>query len=102
MASLQDQLLKAGMVDKKKAKQIAQQKKKQAKQQAKQQPKGSQVINETREQAQKLIENKKAQGQASNLVRQKENDMKAINAQIKQLITLNKISRKRRNTFPVY
>jgi len=51
MASLQDQLLKAGMVDKKKAKQIAQQKKKQAKQQAKQQPKGSQVINETREHA---------------------------------------------------
>jgi uncharacterized protein YaiL (DUF2058 family) len=94
MASLQDQLLKAGMVDKKKAKQIAQQKKKQAKQQAKQQPKGSQVINETREQAQKLIENKKAQGQASNLVRKKENDIKAINAQIKQLITLNTISRK--------
>lgn len=94
MASLQDQLLKAGMVDKKKAKQIAQQKKKQAKQQAKQQPKGSQVVNETREQAKKSIEDKKAQGQASNLARQKESDIKAINAQIKQLITLNTISRK--------
>ena len=94
MASLQDQLLQAGMVDKKKSKQIAQQKKKQAKQQAKQQPKGRQVINETREQAKKSIEAKKAQGQASNLARQKESDIKAINAQIKQLITLNTISRK--------
>lgn len=94
MASLQDQLLKAGMVDKKKAKQIAQQKKKQAKKQAKERPKGSQVINETRDQAQKSIDNKKMQGKASNLARQKESDIKSVNAQIKQLITLNIINRR--------
>ena len=87
MASLQDQLLKAGMVDKKKAKQIAQQKKKQAKQQAKQQPKGSQVINETREQARNLIENKKA-----NSLDVLDKKIKTLNnfLNFKQAITKNK------------
>ena len=46
MASLQDQLLKAGMVDAKKAKQLSKEKRKAAKKQ----PKGQEQVNETREQ----------------------------------------------------
>ena len=47
MASLQDQLLKAGIVDKKKVKQLN----KEMRKQAKQQPKGSAPIDEAKEAA---------------------------------------------------
>lgn len=50
MASLQEQLLQAGMVDAKKAKQIQKDKRKQAKQV----PKGHAVENAAREQAKKV------------------------------------------------
>tara|TARA_B100000767_G_scaffold266177_1_gene283198 strand:- start:1488 stop:2042 length:555 start_codon:yes stop_codon:yes gene_type:complete len=90
MTTLQEQLMKAGIVDEKRAKKIVQQKKKKAKQQ----PKGSQIINQAKEQALKSIEEKKLQGKATNLAKQKEAESKAIKAQIKQLITLNLIHRK--------
>ena len=51
MASLQDQLLKAGMVDAKKAKQLSKEKRKATKKQ----PKGHEQVNETREQVKRLL-----------------------------------------------
>ena len=54
MASLQDQLLKAGVVDKKKANKIKQEKRKQAKQQ----PKNKQVVDENKELARQALAGK--------------------------------------------
>ena len=92
MASLQDQLLNAGMVDKKKAKEIEKGKRKQAKQ-AKQKPKGYQQPNEIREQAQQALKQKAAHAKETNRVREEAAQQKAVMAQIKQLIEVNKIAR---------
>ena len=89
MASLQDQLLKAGMVDKKKAKQIEKAKRKEKKQQ----PKGHVPVNETREQAQRALNEKAARDKRANEARDQRAQQKAIEAQIIQLIELNKIAR---------
>lgn len=91
MASLQEQLLKAGMVDKKKAKQITQEKRKQAKQ-AK--GTGKVIIDEGKEAAKRALAEKAERDREMNRLRQAEADKKAIQAQIVQLITLNKIDRK--------
>lgn len=90
MASLQDQLLKAGLVDQKKAKKVKQEKRKQAKQQ----PKGSAQIDETKEQAKRVLADKAAHDRAINKKQQEQADLKAIQAQIIQLISMNKIDRK--------
>lgn len=92
MASLQDQLLNAGMVDKKKAKEIEKDKRKQAKQ-AKQKPKGYKAPNEIREQAQRTLDEKASRAKETNRVREEAAQLKAIAAQIKQLIEVNKIAR---------
>ena len=89
MASLQDQLLKAGIVDSKKSKKIQQEKRKQAKQQ----PKGSQQIDQTKEQAKKALAEKAAKDKQLNLQRQEQANQKAIQAQIIQLIENHKIDR---------
>jgi uncharacterized protein len=89
MASLQDQLLKAGIIDQKKAKKIKQEKRKQAKQQ----PKGKAVVNEAREQAKRNLAQKTDRDREINLQHQAEADKKAIRAQISQLISSNQIDR---------
>lgn len=89
MASLQEQLLKAGMVDEKKAKKI----KKEQRKQKKQQPKGQTQVNEAREQAKQNQAEKSARDRQLNRQQQQVAEEKAIAAQIKQLITVNRIAR---------
>ncbi len=89
MASLQDQLLKAGLVDSKKAKQVKQDKRKQAKQK----PKGQAVVNETAERARQALQEKAEKDRQANLARQKEADQKALKAQVKQIIETHRIRR---------
>ena len=89
MASLQDQLLNAGMVDKKKAKKIEKEKRKQAKQL----PKGQKLTNEAREQAQQALSDKALKDKETNRALQELAQVKAIAAQIKQLIEANRLDR---------
>lgn len=88
--SLQDQLLKAGLVDNKKAKQVQREKKKQAKQQHKS---GKPAVDESKLQAQRVLEEKAERARALNRQRQAEAEQKAIAAQIKQLIEANRLPR---------
>jgi len=86
MSSLQDQLLKAGLVDKKKAKQASKQKAKQAKVQRKSsQP----AVDETKEAVKQAQQEKAEKDRKLNAQRQAQAELKAIAAQIKQLIKLN-------------
>lgn len=89
MASLQEQLLKAGIVDKKKAKEVEQEKRKKAKQAKKGQPQ----VDETKELAQQALAEKSARGRELNRQREEAAELKAITAQIKQLITTNCLDR---------
>ena len=89
MASLQDQLLNAGIVDEKKAKKLKQEKRKQARQQ----PKGKPRVDETRQQAQQALAEKAERDRESNRRQQAEAERKAILAQVIQLVTLNRIAR---------
>ena len=89
MASLQDQLLKAGIVDKKKAKQIKQEQRKEAKSR----PKGQEQVDENREQAKRNMAEKAERDRELNRQRQAEAEQKAIHAQIIQLIEMNRIDR---------
>ena len=89
MASLQDQLLNAGMVDKKKAKKFEKDKRKQAKQL----PKGQKLANEAREQAQQTLNEKAQRDKETNRALQERAQVKAIAAQIKQLIEANRLDR---------
>lgn len=91
MASLQDQLLKAGVVDKKKAKKVNQEKR----QKAKKQPKGSVVVDEGKEAARRALAEKSERDRETNRLRQIDADKKAIQAQIVQLIKVNRIDRQR-------
>ena len=91
MASLQEQLLKAGLADEKKARAVRNEKRKQRKQQ----PKGAAVVNETEERARKAREEKAEQDRQLNLERQREAEKKAIKAQIRQLIETNRLDRSR-------
>ena len=85
--SLQEQLLKAGLADKKKAKQVRQQKHKQAK--AQQRHKVVET-NEAKLAAEQSAEVKKVKDRQLNQQAKQEADKKAIVAQIKQLIEVNK------------
>lgn len=91
MASLQDQLLKAGIVDKKKAKQVKQEKHKEIKQQSK----GKPVVDETRELARMAMTEKAARDREINRQRQAEAEKKAVAAQIVQLVAMNRIPREK-------
>ncbi|MAZ87027.1 MAG: nucleoprotein/polynucleotide-associated enzyme [Cellvibrionaceae bacterium] len=86
MSSLQEQMLKAGLVDAKKAKQNQKDKRKAAKVQKKSK---QEVVDETKLQAQKVREEKAAKDRELNAQRQAEVERKAIAAQIKQLIEMN-------------
>ncbi|EON90952.1 nucleoprotein/polynucleotide-associated enzyme [Marinobacter lipolyticus SM19] len=94
MASLQDQLLKAGLADEKKAKAIRNEKKKQRKQQ----PKGTVQVSEAEIRARKAREEKAERDRQLNLERQKEAEKKAIQAQIRQLVNTNRLDRSRGET----
>ena len=89
MPSLQDQLLKAGLADEKKAKAVKNEKRKKRKQQ----PKGAVEVNETELRARQAREEKAEKDRQLNLERQKEADKKAIQAQIRQLIETNRLER---------
>jgi uncharacterized protein YaiL (DUF2058 family) len=88
--SLQDQLLKAGLVDKKKAKQVQNAKKKHAKQQHKSKQK---TVDEVKLQAQQTRQQQVERDRQLNAERKASAEKKAITAQIKQLIETNRIPR---------
>ena len=87
--SLQEQLMGAGLVDKKKAKDI--QKEKRTKR--KQTPKGQQHVDENKARIEQQKLEKAAKDRALNKQQQEEKERKAIKAQIKQLILVNEIKR---------
>lgn len=88
--SLQDQLLKAGLTDKAKVKKAKKDRHKQVK--AKQKHK-IETVNESKVTAQAAMAEKKAKDQALNAEAKALAEQKAIAAQVKQLIALNKQSR---------
>lgn len=88
--SLHDQLLKAGLVDQKKAKKIQKDKKKQAKQQRKTKV---EVVDQTKQQVKQAREEKKQRDKQLNEQQKVNAEAKAIEAQIKQLIELNRLPR---------
>lgn len=89
MPTLQEQLLKAGVVDEKKAKQLKKEKRKAAKQ-----SKGQPQVDETKVAAAKALAEKAERDRELNRQRQAEAEKKAIQAQITQLISTNKLDRK--------
>ncbi len=90
MASLQDQLLKAGLVDSKKAKQVGKDQRKQKKVAKKSsQP----IIDETKLAAEQARAEKAERDRALNAERNAQAQQKAILAQIKQLVETNKQSK---------
>lgn len=90
MPSLQDQLLKAGLADEKKAKALKKEKHKQRKQQ----PKGAEQVNETQQRAQQARAEKAERDRQLNQKRQEDAERKAVKAQIKQLVEANRLERK--------
>ena len=92
MPSLQDQLLKQGLADEKQAKAVKQEKKQQQKQR-KQQPKGAQSVNETRERARQAREEQAARDRELNRQREEEAQQRAVQAQIRELVESNRLSR---------
>ncbi|SHE80677.1 hypothetical protein SAMN04487965_0693 [Microbulbifer donghaiensis] len=90
MSSLQDQLLKAGLVDSKKAKQVSKEKRKQQKVAKKSaQP----LVDEAKAAAQQSRAEKAARDRALNAERDAAAQKKAIAAQIKQLVQSNRQSK---------
>ncbi|MFT5113676.1 MAG: hypothetical protein ACI8P9_003007 [Parasphingorhabdus sp.] len=96
MGSLQEQLLKAGIVDSNKVKKVRTEKRKQIKQQPKR--KASQpaveVIKDSSNLAQYAQIQKQAKDRKLNEQRQKQQQRKELAAQIKQLIDTSKLDRK--------
>jgi uncharacterized protein YaiL (DUF2058 family) len=90
MASLQDQLLKAGLIDKNKARKANKERQKQANLVRKS---GAKADNETRVLAQQERGKKLARDRELNLQKQQASNQKAIAAQVKQLIEMNKLDR---------
>ncbi|WP_372956885.1 DUF2058 domain-containing protein [Marinobacter sp.] len=91
MASLQDQLLKAGLADEKKLKALQKEKKKQRKQQ----PKGATQTDEGKLRAQQARQEKAERDRQLNQQRNEEARRKAITAQIRQLVETNRLDRSR-------
>ncbi|MDH3380555.1 MAG: DUF2058 domain-containing protein, partial [Gammaproteobacteria bacterium] len=90
MASLQDQLLKAGLVDKHKAKLASKEKQKQANLARKS---GGKTVNAAKAAAQQRHAERVEQDRALNRKKQDIARQKAIAAQVKQLIEVNKLDR---------
>ncbi|TVP54443.1 MAG: DUF2058 domain-containing protein [Halomonadaceae bacterium] len=97
MPSLQDQLLKAGLADENKAKQVRKAKRDQQKQ-LKQKPKGSRQVNESRDQARQAQQESAERDRKLNQEREAAAQRKAVAAQIRQLVQSNKIDLKRGDT----
>lgn len=89
MASLQDQLLKVGIVDIDKAKKINKEKRKKARQT----PKGKVALDEAKEQAKQTLAEKSESDRARSKALQIAADRKAIHAQVIQLVKTNTIDR---------
>lgn len=85
--SLQDQLLKAGLVDEKKAKKISKEKHKQAKVKRKNKV---ETVDEAKLAAEKAQAEKVQRDRQLNLQRKQEAEQRAITAQIRQLIEMNR------------
>ncbi|WP_339805003.1 DUF2058 domain-containing protein [uncultured Marinobacter sp.] len=94
MASLQDQLLKAGLADEKKLRAMQKEKKKQRKQQ----PKGTVQPDETKLRVQQAREEKAERDRQLNQQRNADAQRKAIGAQIRQLVETNRLNRSRCDT----
>jgi uncharacterized protein YaiL (DUF2058 family) len=92
--SLQDQLLKAGLVNEKKLKQHKRSKKKQTKQQ----PKGQEVVNEASDLARKARAERTRLDRERNESLQMQAEQKAVVAQIRQMIEVNRIDHDRGKT----
>jgi uncharacterized protein len=90
--SLQDQLLKAGIADKDKAKKLAKEKRKQAKVARRS---GVEQVDENKEAARQALAEKAARDRELNQALNSKAQRKAINAQIKQLIDNNKLPKGR-------
>lgn len=90
MSSLQDQLLKAGLVNEKKAKQV---KKDKAKKKRVDRRASQPVVDETKERVKQAMEEKAERDRQLNAERDAEAEKKAIFAQIRQLVSLNLIKR---------
>ncbi len=86
--SLQDQLLGIGLVDKKKAKKISAQKRKQEKKSRKS---NTELIDKAAVLAEKAIEEEKEHSRLLNIEKNQVAEQKAVVAQIKQLIEVNKL-----------
>ena len=91
MASLQDQLLKAGIVDQKKAKKIKHEQRKEAKSR----PKGQVQLDENKEQARRVLAEKAQRARELNKQQQAQAEKKAVQAQIIQLIKMNRVDREK-------
>ena len=91
MASLQDQFLKAGIVDKKRVKKVKQEKRKKAKK-APKLAKGQVQIDENKEQVKAVLAERIAKDKAMNKEKQLLADKKSIQAQIIQLIKAHAIN----------
>ncbi len=90
MASLQEQLLKAGLIDAKAAKLANKEKSKQTNV-ARKSKEG--IVNETKLAAEKALAEKAARDRETNRLLQEQANHKAIAAQIKQMIQVNKINK---------
>lgn len=88
--SLQDQLMKAGLIDAKQGNVIGRDKRKQERQLRKQ---GIEVVDETKLQVQLTQQQKAEHDRELNRQRNEQAQQKAIIAQIKQLISVSRISR---------
>lgn len=89
--SLRDQLLKAGLVDEKRAKQVGQEQRRQSKQQP---GKGKAEAEAARRRAQQAQAEKAARDRELNRQQQEEAQRKALRAQIKQLIEQNRLPKR--------
>lgn len=87
--SLQEQLLKSGLVSAAKAKSVRADKRKQAQQQRKNK---IEVVDEAKELAQKALAEKIERDKELNQLRQQQEEQKQLMAQIKQIIELNRLS----------
>jgi len=89
MASLQDQLLKAGLVDKNRANKAKKEKQKKAKAAR---ASGAVISNEVSAAAQREQAKKIERDRQLNLQKQKESSLKAVAAQIIQLVEMNRLN----------
>jgi uncharacterized protein YaiL (DUF2058 family) len=99
MASLHEQLLKAGLIDKSKADAAEREQRKKAhnhtaKAQKKAHKTGESLVDEAKLLAEKALQEKAERSKELNRIQREQAQQKAIQAQVKQLIELNRIDRK--------